>query len=727
MFAKVIIEYSVKKLDKTFIYEVDEKDKDIIKVGMKVAVPFGNKEIFGFVLELIDNVEVSYNLKKIKKIVDPELVLNSELLQIADYLQNLTLCTKITALQTLLPSSLKAKKQEHDYTFYETIVKLNPLINILESKLAKQKYPQQLKIIELLEDKKEILKKDISSSSLNTLIKNNIVIVEKRIKYRLNNNSTLNTSFKLTSLQEKVFEEVKRNLNNFKTYLLYGITGSGKTIVYIELIKEVLKRGKTALMLVPEILLTTQIIKRFYDVFGSDVAILHSALSAGEKHDEYLKIFRGEVKVVIGTRSAIFAPLTNIGLIIIDEEHSLNYKQDNNPKYHAKDIALFRAKYHNVPLILGSATPSLESMARASKGRYDLLTLDERVNGAILPTITVVDMLPEIKSRNNILSALLKNKIANCLKKKEQIILLLNRRGYATFINCSNCGFTYKCPNCDITLTYHASSNNLICHYCGYIKKKEKLCPNCQEEALNYYGLGTEKLEEYIKEIFPKIKIVRMDQDTTTKKGSYEKFIQDFQNEKYDMLIGTQMVSKGLDFPKVTLVGIINADTSLNIPDFRSSENTFQLFTQTSGRSGRSNLPGEVVIQTFNPHNYVLNYVKNNDYKSFFLTEMQIRRKLKYPPYYYLIGLKVIGKDYSKTLNEAQKVKDYISQKIAKDTICLGPTTALILKYNNLYRFQIIIKYKYDSKIKDVLKEVNELFAFNKDIFIDIDVNPSRL
>ena len=725
MFAKVIIEYATKELDKTFIYKIPNNLLDKIKVGMKVSVPFGSKKIFGFVLGILNKADEEFEIKEIIDIVDEELVLNDELLAISNYLKETTLCTKITALQTLLPSSLKAKKQKSNYEYYESIIKLNEDIDITSYKEKNKKYVGQIEIINLLENKKEVKKSEIKSSSLNTLIKNNVVIVEKVQKYRINKIKENIKEKVLTKEQQEVFASI--NLEKFQTYLLYGITGSGKTEVYIKLIKEVIKKGKTALLLVPEILLTMQIIKRFYQEFGSQVAVLHSALSAGEKHDEYLKIMRKEVSIVIGTRSAVFAPLENIGIIIIDEEHSTTYKQDNNPKYHAKDIAIFRAQYHNVPLVLGSATPTLESKARADKGVYTLLKLDKRVGSASLPTIHIVDMVEEMHKRNTIISEELDKKIRQRIERKEQIILLLNRRGYATFVNCSNCGFTYKCPNCDITLTYHASSNNLICHYCGYLHKKDDVCPSCKENALNYFGLGTEKLEEFIKNRYPNLKVARMDQDTTTKKGSHEKFIEDFLNEKYDLLIGTQMVSKGLDFPKVTLVGVINADTSLNIPDFRCSENTFSLLNQVAGRSGRSKILGEVVIQTFNPDNYVINCVKNNSYDAFYNLEMPLRRKLKYPPYYYLIGLKVIGKDYTKTLQEAQKIKKYLDSKVEAETIVLGPTTALILKYNNEYRFQIIIKYRFDKKIIPTLKEIDNMYILNKDLYVDIDINPSRI
>ena len=429
--------------------------------------------------------------------------------------------------------------------------------------------------------------------------------------------------------------------------------------------------------------------------------------------------------MVVGTRSAIFAPIKKLGIIIIDEEDSSSYKQDNNPRYNAKDIALFRGEYNNIPIVLASATPSLDSKARADKKVYTLLTLKKRVGNAVLPSVEIVDMEPEMKKRNMIFSELLINKMKEKISKNEQIMLLLNRRGFSTYITCSNCGFTYKCPSCDITLTYHKSTNNLICHYCGYQQKCEDSCPKCHEKSLNYYGLGTEKLEEKLKEILPSAKIVRMDQDTTRKKGSHEKIIEDFKKEKYNILLGTQMISKGLDFPKVTLVGVINADTTLNIPNFKAGENTFSLLHQVAGRSGRSKYPGEVIIQTFNPDNYVIKCVKENNYDKFYLYEMDFRKKLKYPPYYYLVSLKVIGNEYEK-IEFSKKVKTYLEKKL-DDVLVLGPTTAQVFKFNNEYRMQIIIKYKKCENLKTVLKELDNLFIMNKDIRLEIDFNPINI
>ena len=725
MYANVIIEYGVKSLNKTFIYKVPDALKDKISVGMKVYVPFGKTEVFGFVVDLKNNNDTEYDAKEIIRIDNEELVLNKELMDVGAYLSSITLCTLITAYQTMLPSSLKIKKQEHSYDLYDEYLVLTDKLKAMEYIC---KYPRriaQIKTINNILEVGKLNKKEVSSEIVKALEDNNIVSIEKVSKYRINKDNNEAIKKTLTKEQESVYRSVL--FNKHDTYLLYGVTGSGKTEVYIKWIEKCISEGKTAIMLVPEIGLTTQIAKRFYEAFGSDVAIFHSSLSEGEKYDEYLKILRGEVHVVVGTRSAVFVPLKNLGIIIIDEEDSSSYKQDNNPRYHARDIAIYRGKYNNIPVILGSATPTLESKARADKGVYKLLRLSSRVGNAKLPLIHAVDMEPEMKKRNMIFSEFLQNKIKEKLAKGEQIILLLNRRGFSTYITCSNCGFTYKCPSCDITLTYHKSTNNLICHYCGYQKKRDEMCPECHEASLNYYGLGTEKLEEKIKEFYPTARVVRMDQDTTRNKGMHERIINDFKDYKYDILLGTQMISKGLDFPKVTLVGVINADASLNIPDYRSSEVTYSLLSQVSGRAGRSNMPGEVVIQTFNPDHYVIECVKENNYDKFYLQEMQFRKNLKYPPYYYLVSIKVIGKNYEEIITNAKKAKKYLDDNLNKDTIILGPTTESVFKFNNEYRMQTIIKYKYDDKLMDVLKDLDNIFINNKECYLEIDFNPLRI
>lgn len=727
MYAKVIIEYSVKKLDKEFIYMIPEYLKDKLKIGMKVSVSFGNKEVIGFVTDIVSEVDTEdYEIKYITDIVDENLVLNEELMTLGKYLKDRTLCSLITAYQTMLPSSLKVKKNTHNYDLYDEYLKIINEDKAIEYKNNNQRKKRQINLIDELLKNKSVNKKGILKDVFEPLLNEKIINIEKVKKYRINKTSD-NINKVLTNEQEMVKKQIEASLGHYETFLLHGVTGSGKTEIYIKLIDTIIKNGKTAIVLVPEISLTTQISKRFYETFGSDVAILHSSLSEGEKYDEYIKIANGLVHVVVGTRSAIFAPLKNLGIIIIDEEDAQSYKQDNNPRYHARNIAKFRAEYNHIPLVLASATPSLESKARADKHVYTLLTLNERVGKSILPKITVVNMEEEMKKRNMIFSDLLSKKINEKLEKQEQIILLLNRRGFSTYITCSNCGYTYKCPNCDITLTYHKTSNSLTCHYCGYKTKKEDRCPKCGEESLNYYGLGTEKLEENIKLKFPSARVLRMDQDTTRNKGAHEKIIEKFKNHEFDILLGTQMISKGLDFPLVTLVGIINADSSLNIPNFRSSENTFSLLCQVAGRSGRSDKNGEVIIQTFNPDNYVINCVKENNYNKFYLYEMNFRKKLKYPPYFYLVSLKVIGTNYETTIENSKKVKKYLDNNLSNEFIILGPTMANVFKFNNEYRMQIIIKYKKEDNLLKVLRELDNIFIMNKDTRLEIDFEPLNI
>ena len=728
MYAEVLIEYPTKKIDKYFTYLVPSFLENKVKRGMKVKVPFGSKEINGFVINIKNNYESEYELKEIINIVDEELILNEELMELGNYIKEETLCPLIMAYQTMLPSSLKIKDDNTNYNFYKTYIILNKAKDEVEKYLSNyNKDNDQSKMLNDLLVNDRVLKNNYSNYSINTLKNKGLIKEIKEQEYRINKSKN-NTLVKntLNEEQKEAYDNIIKTKEH-QVFLLEGITGSGKTEVYLNVIDEVLKEGKSAIMLVPEITLTMQIVNRFYEWFGDNVAIFHSGLSNGEKYDEYLKILRGEAKVVVGTRSAIFTPLKNIGVIIIDEEHSETYKQENTPKYNAKDIAITRGIYHNCPVILGSATPTLEAKARALKGVYQYLKLTKRAGVSLLPSVKIIDMVEEIKKKNYIFSDELKEKMQSNIENKLQTIILLNRRGYSTTINCSKCGYTYKCPNCEITLTYHKSSDTLRCHYCGYTTKNANKCPNCGEDALNYLGLGTEKVEMEVKKLFPMAQVLRMDQDTTTKKGSHEKIIQSFKNREADILIGTQMISKGLDFPFVTLVGIINADTSLNIPDFRSNEKTFDLLYQASGRAGRSSYKGEVIIQTYNPDNYVLNCVKDNDFNRFYEYEMNNRRMLKYPPYYYLVGLKIISKDYNKALENATKVGNYLKNNLDKSSIILGPTTHNIFKLNNTYRFQIVIKYRFDQKLKDVLKELDEIYLNENNVNIDIDINPERI
>lgn len=725
MYAQILIEYNNKTIDKTFTYLIPKTLKDKIKVGMQVRVPFNKRLINGFVLKISNTFLGDYDLKEIDSIVLENFVLNEELLRLGKYLKQITLCSLISAYNTMLPSSLKTSKN-HDYSKYQTYIILDKDISLVREYLKTLKYPKQREILEKLLENNEVLKTKDNTSTVKTLISKGLVKEIKRQVYRINyDNLNIEKRPSLTEEQNKAVEEV--NLREYKTYLLYGVTGSGKTEVYMNLIERVIKSGKRALFLVPEISLTAQMIERFYKRFSSSVAIFHSGLSNGEKYDEYQKIYRGEVSIVVGTRSAIFTPLKDIGIIILDEEHSSTYKQDTTPKYNAIDIAKWRGRYNNCPVILGSATPLITDMTMARMGWYQLICLTKRIGNAKLPFIRLVNMQDEVRNGHSIISRLLERKIQERLNNHEQIMLLLNRRGYSTTVTCSSCGFVYKCPYCDITLTYHDSSNSLRCHYCGYTKLKSDICPECHNHSLNYIGLGTEKLEYELKKLFPRSRVIRMDVDTTSKKGAYASLIREFTEEKYDIMVGTQMISKGLDFPKVTLVGIINADMSLNIPDYRSGEITYELLSQVAGRAGRKTSNGEVVIQTFNPDNPYIKYVTDNNYLGFYQYEMNFRRNTFYPPYCFIISMLISGKDLKMVEKESQSIFNYLNKNASLKTKIYGPNAASIGKINNIYRYQVIIKYQKDENLFKTLQYLDNMYASNRNINLDIDINPLKI
>lgn len=725
MVCECLVELEHVFIDKTFTYKINKEQLPLLKVGMRVVVPFGKQTLEGFVLKIYENKDVflENKLKEIISIVDTYPILNEELLTLGKYISKTTLCSLMTSYQAMLPKALKAKKKVNMTPKYDTYICINYGMYNNDIKFN----ASQEKILELLKEnkkvKKEVLNK-ISVSSVNALLKKNILLEEKEENYRYNLINEEKIKFNLNEEQQKVYKEIFNFINTNETFLLYGVTGSGKTNVYMKVIEDVIKNNKTAILLVPEISLTPQIIKRFTSYF-SNIAVLHSGLSDGEKYDEWRKINEGKVNIVIGARSAIFAPLKNIGVIIIDEEHSQTYKQENNPRYNAIDIAKERCKYHNCPLILGSATPSLESFARAKKNVYKLLELKNRYNNNTMPKVEIIDMNKEFKKASGYFSNTLIDQIKETLERKEQVILFLNRRGYSSFLTCSSCGYVEKCPNCDISLTYHKSSNMLRCHYCGYATKRKKLCPKCQEEFKDY-GIGTEKVEEELKSLIKDAKIIRMDVDTTTTKNAHAKIINSFLEEKYNILVGTQMIAKGLDFPNVTLVGVLNADIGLNFPDFRSSEITFSLLNQVLGRSGRGNKEGKVLIQTFNPEHYAIVYTKNHDYLGFYNEEMKIRKILKYPPYYYICSIKIISKDYNLASKSSYDVVNYLKQNI-KNEIILGPSVCNVFKLNNNYRFQIIIKYKDVNNILEYLTNIEHHYFNKKDIKVEIDFNPLKL
>ena len=720
MYIKVLVELSAFNIDKTFIYHVNELLKDNIKVGIRVLVPFNNQRLEGFVLEILDSIEEDYDIKDIIDVIDDEVILTDELLELGKFVSEMTLSTLISAYQVMLPSALKARNGRNISVKYQKIVETDNLSGEFTNK--------QQEIIDKINEKGKCLYSELKkiNSSVDTLIKHGYLRINNVETYRNSYNSNINyPRYELNQEQKDVYDEISMHLNETNTYLLHGVTGSGKTEVYMELFEKVISLKKTCLLLVPEITLTNQILSRMKSRF-SRVAVLHSGLSDGERYDEYRRIKRGEVDLVIGARSSIFAPLPNIGIIIIDECHTDTYKQDVMPKYDAVEVAKYRSNYHKCPLVLSSATPTLDQYARARKGIYKLLTITKRAGSANLPKITICDMTKEERVGKGIFTKKLKEAINEKLEKHEQIILLQNRRGYSSTLMCPSCGYVMKCPNCDISLTYHKTKDIMRCHYCGYATKKINICPDCNCDELRELGQGTEKIEEELHNLFPLAKIIRMDMDTTTKRGSHDKIITAFKNHEYDILLGTQMISKGLDFPEVTLVGVINADNSLFIPSYKSNENTYSLISQVAGRSGRSKKNGDVIIQTFNPNHFAISLACQNDYISFYNEEMHNRLTSKYPPYFYIAMVTIKSKDYELISKESNKIKSILTSRL-QDKEIIGPSMGIPFRINNICHFNIIIKYKKDDNLKEVLKELINHYKANYKIKIDITFNPNNI
>lgn len=722
----VLVEVSVGSQNQIFTYLVKPDYESFIQVGIRVTVPFGNRKIEGFVIKINNDNKTAFDLKEIINIVDEKPVLNEELLALGLYMSKLYLAPLIHCYQTMLPVALKAKKKTKINIKEDKYIVLNKDEIFINEYISNNKSVLQNDILKQILMLKKVKKSAIANQGvLKTLLNKELLKEIKEETYRLKSDDIDNQNI------HDLTEDQKQVVNDFltgskETYLLHGVTGSGKTEVYMNIIDHMISDGKQAIVLVPEIALTSQLVARFQNHFGDEVAILHSRLSDGEKYDEWRKIERGEVSIVIGARSAIYAPLTNIGVIIIDEEHEGTYKQENSPRYHALDIALYRAKTHHAKVLLGSATPSLESYARAKKNYYGLLELPNRINGKDLPKVYIVDMQQSIKNGYKVLSQMLIEKIDQRLKRQEQVMILLNRRGYSNFLMCPNCGYTYKCPHCDITMTYHKTSDTLRCHYCGYADKRHSECPECHVKDVKDFGTGIEKIEEEILRTFPGIRMVRMDLDTTTNKGAHSRIIKDFVNEKYDLLLGTQMIAKGLDFPKVTLVGVINADMGLNIPDFRSSERTFQLLSQVAGRSGRKDVEGEVILQTFNSDHYVIEAAKKHDYMGFYNSEMAIRKELFYPPFCFIAVIKILSKEYELGFDVAKKIGSNLRRELANN-IVLGPTMANVFKVNNIYRFVCLVKYKQTGEIDETLAAIIKHYDNNSKIKIEVELNPMRL
>lgn len=619
------------------------------------------------------------------------------------------------------------------------------IVNQLNSRAYKQKeIINYLKNIDVIKLSELINKLDCSHGTIKSLSDKGLVdIIEKEVMREVLKDKSLKSKNKKLSLhQKKCFDTILKSIYNeeYERYLIHGVTGSGKTEVYLQLINEAIKKNKQAIVLIPEISLTPQTVRRFVDRFGNRIAVLHSKLSLGERFDQWRKIKNGEVDIAIGARSAVFAPFKNLGIIIIDEEHETSYKSNMDPKYDTIEVAEKRCELEDSVLVLGSATPSIRSYYLAKKDVYKLLDMPYRINNKAMPHVEVIDMRDELESGNkSIFSKILYKEIKDNLDKKKQSILFINRRGYSTFISCRKCGYVEKCPNCDISLTFHKHDKWLKCHYCGYAKKPPNICPDCGSKYIKYFGVGTQKVEDEVRRTFEDIKVSRMDVDTTSKKNSHEKILNEFRNNNIDILVGTQMISKGLDFPNVTLVGVIAADLTLNLPDYKASERTFQLITQVAGRSGRGEDEGKVIIQTYEPEHYSIVYSKDHDYVSFYEEEIKLRRAFTFPPFINLVSITTSGKN----LNDLERITKRVSNVIIKNIMhndkkfdkknnYIGPSPAPIPKVNNKFRWQIIIKVcdKNLDMIKNIIEWVCIKNNYNidfKDVKVSIDINPNSI
>lgn len=729
MYAEIIINSDALEVDRLFTYKVPEELLYKINAGHRVKVPFGmgNKNIEGFVYTLItDDIEIKYRVKNIINLCDEEPILTHDNLKLIDFLRKKYLCRYIDAVRLMIPTGIMKGSTNKK----KKVVCINKKLDINEK--IKENYINLYNYIsnnDGIYTKSDITKdKKYSLYTLNKMISEGFFKVEDKVVFRYNNRKYDEDKKKnLTDEQRKCLNTIL-NGNELK-YLIKGVTGSGKTEVYMNLVEEVLSQGKSSIVLVPEISLTPQMIERFKGRFGEDVALFHSRLSDGERFDEWYRIKEGKVRLVIGARSALFLPLYNIGLIIIDEEHENTYKSDQNPKYHTREVSEYICKLKKCKLVLGSATPSIETYYKALIGEYKLIELKKRVNGSRMPHIEIVDMREELKSRNlSLFSRKLYNAINETLKDNKQIILFLNRRGYSTFISCRSCGYVFKCPECDVSMTYH-KNGYLICHYCGRAEKATKLCPECGSKYVKFFGAGTERVEQEVKKYFPKARVLRMDVDTTRHKNSHESIYNSFKNEEADILVGTQMISKGLDFKKVTLVGVLAADMSLNIPDYRSAERTYQIITQVSGRAGRGSDEGRVIVQSYTPNHYSLNYAKEENYEGLFKEEINLRRLMGNPPFGRILLINGSSKNEEKLKKFMNNLQENLRKLIIEDLTMLGPVPCIISKLKDNYRWQIIIKGNFDDEFSEKVKDT--LYQLNKSVYneirVSIDINPNNM
>ena len=744
MIAQVIINSNVKNLNRIFDYNVPSKMQGTICVGDRVLVPFGNKKTYeeGLIVGLKENTQ--YKVKDIAKIQEG-IKLTEENIDLAKlmarrYFCNISDCIKLMLPPGTLNKNIDSRVKDKTLNFVYLKKDIEEIEEDIENKIIKSEKQKRVLNFLIQNEGIQTTELEIITDTTNAVLKalekkEYIEIIEEKVERNpfLNKDIKPTKKLKLTEEQQDAFNKIDKTINNNenKEFLLYGVTGSGKTEIYLQLIEKIIQKNKTAIVLVPEISLTPQMVERFIARFGQEkIAVLHSKLSIGERYDQWNKIKNGECKIVIGARSAIFAPIQNLGLIIIDEEHDSSYKSETNPRYNAKELAGYMAKKNNIPLVLGSATPDISTYYKAENNKIEMLKLTKRANESNLPKVDVIDLREELANGNrSILSRKLYEEIEKNLKDKKQTILFLNRRGYSTFVMCRDCGYTVKCKNCNITMTYHIKTNKLKCHYCGHEEKNLTECPECHSKNIKYFGTGTQRLEEDINKIFPEATTIRMDIDTVTRKNSHEEILNKFKNDNINILIGTQMVVKGHHFPNVTLVGVIAADSSLYIEDYRANERTFQILTQVAGRAGREKLPGRVIIQTYNPDNFAIECSKKQNYDEFYETEIELRKQLKYPPFCDIISIGLTDTDNNKIKNVSERLYNNISRTIKNEKMDFNiykPLPCPIDKIKNKYRWRIILKGKLNNKIIDIINKSIEQVN-SKTTRIIVDTNPTNL
>ena len=724
LYAEIILNSEALEIDRPFTYKIPVELEEKVQVGQIVKVPFGmgNKTSEGFVLSIKEEneVNISFRVKKISSIITNEPIINEDDINLINFLRKKYLCKYIDAFRLLIPVGImkgaKSKRKKvivfksGDLSCIQKSEGYVDIINFLRENSGKYTKSELINV------------NSISQYKLNKLIEKGLLVVEEETVFRYNNRTyNIDSEKELTFEQKHVLDEYNNSGNNL--FLLKGVTGSGKTEVYMRMVEEVLEKNQSAIVLVPEISLTPQMIERFKGRFGRDVALFHSKLSDGERFDEWFRVKEGKAKLVVGARSAIFLPVKNLGLIIIDEEHENTYKSDQNPKYQTKEVAEFLSEQKGCRVVLGSATPTIETYYRALTGDLKLLELNSRVDGKAMPPMKIVDMRNELRSGNiSLFSRELFRDMQEKISKGEQVILFLNRRGFSTFVSCRSCGYVFKCEECDISMTYHRSGL-LVCHYCGKTKRAPQKCPKCDSKYVKFFGAGTQRVEEEVKKYFKDARVLRMDVDTTRGKDSYENIYNSFKEGKADILIGTQMISKGLDFKNVTLVGVLAADMSINIPDYRAAERTFQIITQVAGRAGRGEKQGKVVIQTYTPEHYSLEYAVNYDYEGFYDKEFTVRALMKYPPFGKILLINGISKKEELLKNFMHKIFNVIKPLAEKEleVHVLGPIPCLVSKVKENYRWQIVIKGEFESEFAKKIKEL--LYDENKNVYNDIRIS----